>query len=244
MTDRDFYRLDFEHISKDVGRHAALRVAACLEGAECTAHLLPELPFAYDALEPHIDTETVQLHYEKHHKSYVDKLNQTLAPYPQLQRLPLESLLRGLSELPPDIQWEVRNFGGGHFNHSMLWQVLTPKRHAKPSDRLTQELNLRFGESALLKRILTRKSLSLFGSGYTWLYVDPTGVLKVEALPNQDCPLSTGGTPLFLIDLWEHAYYLRYHHERERYLEALWGLINWEEVSERWEHWQTRIAPS
>jgi superoxide dismutase, Fe-Mn family len=233
-TNQDLYRLDFEHVRKDVGYQHATAVAACLEGGECLIHVLPSLGFSYDALEPYIDARTMEDHHCKHHRSYVEKLNLALQDSPDLMQKSLEDLLRNLSDIPPNIQEAVRNNGGGHFNHSMLWTILSPKKETKPSKSLVTAVKHSFSSFENLQGEVKHLAKN-FGKGNVWAYADGKSGISLKALPNQDCPLMEGLTPIFLIDLWEHAYYLKYQNNRNAYIDAFWQVINWEEVSRRWE---------
>jgi superoxide dismutase, Fe-Mn family len=235
VTNSDFYRLDFEHLRRDVGQDDELETITCLEGAECKLHALPELPYSYDALEPYIDADTLEIHHRRYHRKYIEQLNRSLTNYPSLQSKSLEELLRNLIDIPFEIRSEVRNFAGGHFNHSLLWQILTPHVGTKPSEGLMNALNQHFGTYHNFKKIFKMMAQTLFGSGYLWLIVTNSGDLILKKLPNQDCPLIKGLTPILLIDLWEHAYYSQHQNRREDYVEAFWNVINWNEVSLRWE---------
>ena len=197
-------------------------------------HSLPPLPFELDALEPFIDAETLRVHHEGHHAAYVKKLNKALKPFPNLQKMSIEELLTSLETLPEEVRKEVRNNGGGHFNHSLLWKVLCPPSKKNPSPKLNKAIQQGFGDLATFKTKFSRRAENLFGSGYVWLCADDSGKLVMKSLRNQDCPLSKGLTPLFLMDLWEHAYYLKHQNRRPEYVEAFWNVVNWDEVSQRY----------
>ncbi len=198
------------------------------------AHELPELPFDYEALEPHIDAETLKVHHTGHHKTYVNKLNDILKSYPDLSQLSIEELLGSLKDLPYKIREDVRHNGGGHFNHTLLWKILTPETGTKPSSTFENALNKKFGNIDKFKDKFSREAQELFGSGYVCLCTDKSGLL-IKSMPNQDSPLMKGMEPIFLMDLWEHAYYLKHQNRRDESIEAFWNVVNWEEVSKLFE---------
>ncbi len=195
---------------------------------------LPDLPYAYDALEPHIDEETMKLHHDKHHNTYVEKTNQALEAHEDLQELSIEELVAKLDEVPEDIRTAVRNNGGGHANHSLFWEVLSPEGGGEPIGELADAINDAFGSFDDFKSELEAASTGQFGSGWGWLVVD-NGDLKVTSTPNQDSPLTDGQTPIFGIDVWEHAYYLNYQNVRADYVKAIWNIVNWDEVARRYD---------
>ena len=195
---------------------------------------LPDLPYAYDALEPHIDEETMKLHHDKHHNTYVEKTNQALEGHEDLQELSIEELVAKLAEVPEDIRTAVRNNGGGHANHSLFWEVLSPEGGGEPTGELADAINDAFGSFDDFKSELEAASTGQFGSGWGWLVVD-NGDLKVTSTPNQDSPLTVGQTPIFGIDVWEHAYYLNYQNVRADYVKAIWNIVNWDEVARRYD---------
>lgn len=195
-------------------------------------YTLPELPYEADALEPHFDAETMRLHHGKHHQAYVDKLNDALKEHPDLAEKPVEDLIADLNAVPEAVRTAVKNHGGGHANHSLFWTSLSPQPTA-PSDDLKDALTETFGGLDHLREGMTAAALGQFGSGWAWLTLQD-GALAVKALPNQDSPLSSGATPLLNVDVWEHAYYLKYQNRRADYLAAWWNLINWPEVERRW----------
>ena len=194
-------------------------------------HVLPELPYAVNALEPAIDSETLALHHGKHHRAYVDKLNAVLADYPQYQLLSIEALLRSLGSLDSRIRGDVRNHGGGHANHSLLWQTLSP-HGGTPGTALFRLIVAAFGSLDGLKEEFRNAAARTFGSGWVFLISPATSpnTLQVVALPNQDSPLSIAATPLLGLDLWEHAYYLKFRNNRTGWLDAWWDIVNWEAV--------------
>lgn len=194
---------------------------------------LPELPYAYDALEPHIDEETMKLHHGKHHKTYVEGVNKALEGHEDLQKLSIEELVAQLDEVPEDIRTAVRNNGGGHANHSLFWEIMTPSDSELSGD-LADAINETFGGLDELKAKVKEAGTGQFGSGWAWLVVD-NGELKVTNTPNQDSPLTNGQTPILGVDVWEHAYYLNYQNVRGDYIDAFWNVVNWDEVAKRYE---------
>jgi superoxide dismutase, Fe-Mn family len=193
---------------------------------------LPALPYAYEALEPSIDTLTMQIHHDKHHQAYVDNLNKAVADYPDLQAKTVEELVGDLDAVPEEIRMAVRNNGGGHLNHSMFWEIMTPDA-TEPSGALAEAINRDLGSLEDMQAALVDAGLKRFGSGWSWLVVNG-GVLSVLSTPNQDNPISDGsGTTILGIDVWEHAYYLLYQNKRADYLAAWWNVVNWDAVGER-----------
>lgn len=193
---------------------------------------VPELGYDFGALEPHIDAKTMEIHHDKHHAAYVAKLNEALSPHPDLQAKPIEELLGDLSAIPETIRSTVRNNGGGHHNHSLFWESLKPGGAKQPSGQLAEKINRTFGSFNDFKSQLTTAALGQFGSGWGWL-VKSTSGLEVCATANQDSPLSEAKTPLLGVDVWEHAYYLKYQNRRPDYLEAWWNVVNWDVVASR-----------
>ncbi|MDQ0158635.1 superoxide dismutase [Alkalibacillus sp. S2W] len=194
---------------------------------------LPELPYAYDALEPHIDKETMNIHHTKHHNTYVTKLNAALEGHSDLQDKSLEELLQNLDSLPSDIQTAVRNNGGGHANHALFWTVLSPNGGGQPTGELADKINEKFGSFEDFKDQFKAAATGRFGSGWAWLVVK-NGDLEITSTPNQDTPVMEGVTPILGIDVWEHAYYLKYQNRRPDYIDAFWNVVNWDEVSKRY----------
>jgi Fe-Mn family superoxide dismutase len=194
---------------------------------------LPELPYAYNALEPTIDEQTMRIHHGKHHQAYVDNLNKAIEGT-EWDGKPLEQVLANLSSLPEDKQAAVRNNGGGHANHSLFWQIMKPGGGGDPSGALAQAIGDTFGDADQLKAAVNDAGVKRFGSGWSWLVWDGTG-LAVYSLPNQDSPLMDDHVPLLGIDVWEHAYYLKYQNRRPDYLAAWWDVVNWDEVGRRYE---------
>jgi Fe-Mn family superoxide dismutase len=195
-------------------------------------HELPKLPYAYDALEPHIDARTMEIHHGKHHAAYVNNLNGALDKHPDLHQRPLEDLLRNLDQVPEDIRTVVRNNGGGHANHSLFWQVMGADGGGVPTGELADALMGAFGSFESFKEKLSDAAAKRFGSGWGWLAL-ANGKLEVYSTANQDSPLMEGKTPLLGIDVWEHAYYLKYQNRRPDYVQAWWHVIAWAEVGRR-----------
>ena len=194
-------------------------------------YTLPPLPYAYDALEPTIDTATMQIHHDKHHAAYVANLNVALKGNPELSALSVEELISDLDAVPEAVRAAVRNNGGGHANHTFFWELLTPGGNSEPTGNLSTVIVSTFGDLESLKKLVNEAGTMRFGSGWAWLVSDDAGVLSVESTANQDSPLSTGKTPLLGIDVWEHAYYLKYQNKRPDYLAAIWSVINWDVVA-------------
>lgn len=192
---------------------------------------LPELKFEKNALEPYIDERTMDIHYGKHHGAYVNNLNAAVEKYAHLQELSIEELLKNINELPEEIRGAVRNNGGGHYNHSLFWEALSPSK-SEPSDRFIAEINKSFGSFDQFKDIFKDIALKRFGSGWAWLVSDQ-GQLKVVSTPNQDAPISEGMIELLGLDVWEHAYYLNYQNRRADYIEAFWNVVDWKVVESR-----------
>jgi superoxide dismutase, Fe-Mn family len=192
---------------------------------------LPPLPYAYEALEPHIDTQTMQIHHDKHHATYVNNLNAALKDQPDLQSKSIEDLLRGINSVPEAIRTAVRNNGGGHANHTMFWEIMGPGG-GTPSGALADAIQATFGGLDQLKAAINDAGAKRFGSGWAWLVLDG-GQLKVLSTPNQDSPYMEGQVPVLGVDVWEHAYYLKYQNRRPDYLSAWWNTVNWEAVARR-----------
>ncbi len=193
-------------------------------------HTLPKLPYSYDALEPFIDAKTMEIHYTKHHQAYVDKLNAALEKHKELQGKPVEELLKDLSRIPEDIRTAVRNQGGGHANHSLFWTLL--KKGTAPSGELAKAIEKQWGSLEKLKEEFASAAAGQFGSGWAWLVLDG-GKLAVVATANQDSPISSGKTPIFGLDVWEHAYYLKYQSRRPEYVAAFWNVLDWGQAETR-----------
>jgi Fe-Mn family superoxide dismutase len=198
------------------------------------AHELPPLPYAYDALEPFIDKQTMTLHHDMHHAAYVKNLNAALEKYPNLAAKSAEDLIRGLNAVPEDIRTAVRNNGGGHLNHTMFWKIMKPQGGGDPSGPIADAIHKTFGNFNNFKAKFNDAGAKQFGSGWVWLAGKPNGDVQIVSTPNQDSPLSQGLFPIFCNDLWEHAYYLKYNNRRPEYLAAWWNVINWDEVNKRY----------
>ncbi len=190
---------------------------------------LPKLPYKYDALEPYIDTKTMEIHHTKHHQAYVDNANKALEKYPELLKKPVNVLLKDLNQIPEDVRTAFKNNGGGHFNHSLFWTIMTPNSDKAPKGEIAKAIEKEFGNFDKFKEIFTNTAMTRFGYGWAWLVFNK-GKLEVYSLPNQDSPLSEGKTPLLGIDVWEHAYYLKYQNRRKEYVDAWWNIVNWKEV--------------
>jgi superoxide dismutase, Fe-Mn family len=216
---------------------AALGTAGAAAGfAADPPFTLPKLPYAFDALEPFIDAQTMQIHHDKHHQAYVDNLNKAIGADPALSRLSVEDLLRRLDTLPAAVRTAVRNQGGGHANHSLFWQTLCPaSKSGKPGGRLAPALERAFGGQPQFEEKLLAAALGVFGSGWAWLSLDAAKKLVLDTAPNQDSPLLAGKQPLLGIDVWEHAYYLKYQNRRADYLKAIVKVVNWDFVTARYE---------
>ena len=196
------------------------------------AFTLPDLPYPFDALEPHIDAKTMEIHHDKHHGTYVSKLNAALEKAPSFQNKQIDEILRSLDSLPREIQTAVRNHGGGHYNHMLFWKMLGPKGGGKPSGDLGKAIDGKFGGFDKFKEQFSTAAANLFGSGWVWLVVDPSGDLSITTTPNQDNPVSQGLKPIFGLDVWEHAYYLKYQNRRPEYVTAVWNVVSWANVAE------------
>ena len=198
------------------------------------SHTLPALAYAYDALEPHIDALTMEIHHSRHHQTYVTNLNAALADLPELAALPLEALLASVDSLPAAVQGAVRNHGGGHANHSLFWQVMSPQGGGEPTGELASAIQRDLGGQEAFRQAFTQAALSRFGSGWAWLVVDEAGKLQVVSSANQDSPLMDGLVPILGLDVWEHAYYLKYQNKRPDYIAAFYNVIDWPEVARRY----------
>ena len=215
---------------------AAVKVAALPEG-ELRAYpaQLPPLPYEYGALTKAIDAETMQIHHDRHHASYVEKLNAALKQQPNLQNRSVEALLRDLNSLPADIRTTIQNNAGGHLNHTIFWQLMSPKGGGQPTGTIAQAINQTFGSFDNFKKQFNEAGGNRFGSGWVWLVRNPQGQLQITATPNQDNPIMEGSYPILGNDVWEHAYYLRYQNRRAEYLTNWWNVVNWQEVERRFQ---------
>ncbi|MBO2533753.1 MAG: superoxide dismutase [Thermoactinomycetaceae bacterium] len=195
---------------------------------------LPALPYSANALEPHIDARTMEIHHGRHHATYVNNLNAALEGHSALAEKSLEDLLRNLNEVPESIRTAVRNNGGGHYNHTLFWQIMSPNGGGQPTGELADAINQTFGSFEKFQEEFTKAALTRFGSGWAWLVVKSDGKLAVTSTPNQDNPLMDGDQPILGLDVWEHAYYLKYQNKRPDYVKAWWNVVNWEEVNKRY----------
>jgi superoxide dismutase, Fe-Mn family len=195
---------------------------------------LPELGYAYDALEPHIDAKTMEIHHSKHHAAYTNNLNAALEKYPDLQKREAEDLIRNILQVPDDARGPIRNNGGGYINHNLFWEIMTPGGSNKPTGKLASEIDSTFGGFDAFKEAVQKAGVGRFGSGWAWLTVDAGGKLQVTSTANQDSPISDGLTPLLGVDVWEHAYYLKYQNKRPDYITAWWNVVNWDVVAKKY----------
>lgn len=198
------------------------------------AHELPKLSYDHAALEPHIDAQTMQIHHGKHHQAYVNNLNAALEGQADLQSKSIEDLVTNINSVPEKIRTAVRNNGGGHLNHTMFWEIMGPNAGGEPSGALAEEINSKLGGFAKFKEDFAKAGVGRFGSGWAWLVIDKNGALAITSLPNQDNPLMEGQKPVMGVDVWEHAYYLKYQNRRPDYLAAWWNVVNWSEVAKRY----------
>ena len=197
------------------------------------AYEVPPLPYAYNALEPHIDEQTMKLHHDKHHAAYVAKLNGAVEKHPDLQKKSPEELIRNLNALPDDIRGVVRNNGGGHVNHTMFWEIMGPGKGGNPTGAIGDAINKTFGSFDAFKEKFEAAGVNQFGSGWAWLVRTKSGDFQIKSTPNQDNPISNAEYPVLGNDVWEHAYYLKYQNRRPDYLKAWWSVVNWDEVNKR-----------
>jgi Fe-Mn family superoxide dismutase len=197
------------------------------------AFTLPKLPYEFNALEPHIDARTMEIHHDKHHQAYVNNLNAAIEKHPELANKSIDDLIKDLNAVPEDIRTAVRNNGGGHWNHSMFWEIMGPKAGGEPSGALAEAIRKAFGDFKTFKEKLAAAGVGQFGSGWAWLVKDKGGAISVVSTPNQDNPLFNGMTPILGVDVWEHAYYLNYQNRRPDYIAAWWNVVNWDAVSKR-----------
>ena len=199
------------------------------------AFVLPDLPYAFDALEPHIDARTMEIHHDKHHAGYTNNLNAAIEKHPEQADKTIEELLKDLNSVPEDIRMAVRNNGGGFANHSLFWVVMSPDGGGEPSGALAEAIKASFGDFGTFKDEFSKAAATRFGSGWGWLSKKADGALVVTSTPNQDSPLSEGLVPILGLDVWEHAYYLNYQNRRPDYIAAWWNVVNWAEVARRFE---------
>ncbi len=195
------------------------------------AYTLPDLPYGYDALEPYIDVETMHLHHDKHHNTYVTNLNAAIEKYPELGEQSIEELIKNLNEVPEDIRTAVRNNGGGHANHSFFWKIMAPNAGGEPTGAIKDAIDQAFGSFEKMKEEFKTAATGRFGSGWAWLVLN-NGKLEITSTANQDSPLTDGKTPIIGLDVWEHAYYLKYKNVRPDYIAAFWDVVNWDQANE------------
>lgn len=198
------------------------------------AYTLPDLPYGYDALEPYIDVETMHLHHDKHHNTYVTNLNAAIEKYPELGEQSIEELMKNLNEVPEDIRTAVRNNGGGHANHSFFWKIMAPNAGGEPTGAIKDAIDQAFGSFEKMKEEFKTAATGRFGSGWAWLVLN-NGKLEITSTANQDSPLTDGKTPIIGLDVWEHAYYLKYQNRRPDYIKAFWSVVNWDEAQKRYQ---------
>ena len=196
-------------------------------------YVLPPLPYAFDALEPHIDARTMEIHHGKHHQAYITNVNAALQAHADLLARPVEDLVASLNSLPEAVRTAVRNHGGGHANHSLFWTIMGPGKGGEPGGALGKALAAGFGDFAAFKDTFTKAAMGRFGSGWAWLVKDKGGKLQVVSTANQDSPLTDGAAPILALDVWEHAYYLNYQNRRADYVAAWWNVVDWDQVAAR-----------
>jgi Fe-Mn family superoxide dismutase len=196
------------------------------------AFTLPALPYGYDALEPHIDARTMEIHHTKHHQAYVNNLNAAIEKAPELQNKPIDELMRGVNSAPESVRTAVRNNGGGHWNHTMFWEIMAPKAGGEPTGALADAIKSAFGDFSKFKEQFGAAATGRFGSGWAWL-INSGGKLSITSTPNQDNPLMEAKTAILGLDVWEHAYYLKYQNRRPDYITAWWNVVNWDAVAKR-----------
>jgi Fe-Mn family superoxide dismutase len=195
------------------------------------AFTLPDLPYAFDALEPYIDAKTMEIHHDKHHGGYVTKLNAALEKVPSLKDSMIDDVIRALDSVPQELRAAVRNNGGGHYNHSLFWKLMAPKGGGKPSGNMLAAIEKAFGSFDAFKEQFTNAATNHFGSGWAWMGVDKSKKLVILSTPNQDTPLARGVKPVLVLDVWEHAYYLKYQNRRPEYIAAFWNVVSWEQAA-------------
>jgi len=197
-------------------------------------YTLPQIPYPYNALEPYIDQMTMEIHHTKHHQAYINNLNSALEKYTEFHNLELEEILKDLSKLPEEIRTIVRNNGGGHYNHTLFWEIMKPNGGGDPDEELRKVIEENFGSFENFKNLFSESALKHFGSGWAWLVVTSDKKLKVYSLPNQDSPLMIGDFPIMGLDVWEHAYYLKYQNRRNEYIQNWWNVVNWDKIKENY----------
>jgi len=221
---------------QSAGASAALLAASPLSvwaQEDSKTFTLPKLPYSYNALEPHIDAKTMEIHHDKHHQAYVDGLNKALASHPEISKKGIGLILHDINSVPESIRTAVRNSGGGHYNHTMFWNIMGPKGGGQPTGELGKAIDHAFGSFDKFQAKLSQAAMTRFGSGWAWLALNK-GKLEVESSANQDNPLMVGQRPILGIDVWEHAYYLKYQNRRADYVKAWWNVVNWSAVADRY----------
>ena len=226
MTRRDMLKT----VGLSVAGIAAAPLFSVRAQDKAGGYKLPPLPYACDALEPHIDARTIAFHHDKHHQTYVTNLNKALEGHPEIASKPIEEVIKNINDVPETIRIAVRNNGGGHANHSLYWLFMNPDGGGEPKGAVAQAINKKFGNFAAFKAQFSDAAMKRFGSGWAWLVRDKAGELQVISTANQDSPLSEGQTPLLVVDVWEHAYYLQYQNKRADYVAAWWNVVNWKAV--------------
>lgn len=229
---RDMLRAGLGVASAALADKLTVSQTAAAEAATGGKITVPKLPYAYDALEPHIDAETMKIHHDKHHQAYVDKLNDALAKYPQLQQVRPAELLQDPSKLPEDVRQAIVNNGGGHVNHSLFWQMMAPSAGGPPTGEIAKAIDGTFGSFDKFKAAFNEAAAKRFGSGWAWLVADKDGKLQIVSTANQDSPISLGMKPILGLDVWEHAYYLKYQNKRPDYVSSWWNVVNWDFVND------------
>jgi superoxide dismutase, Fe-Mn family len=213
----------------------AVELSPSILAASPDTFTLPPLPYDYNALEPYIDAETMQFHHDKHHAAYVKNLNAAVNRHPELKVMTAEELIRQIDQVPEDVRIAIRNNGGGHLNHSMFWEIMSPNGGGNPTGPVATAIRQSFGSFEKLKKTFNEAGTKQFGSGWAWVVMQPDGQLAVTATQNQDSPLMEGRVPIVGNDVWEHAYYLKYRNRRDEYLNNWWNVVNWESVNQRFE---------
>jgi Fe-Mn family superoxide dismutase len=231
LNRREVFRASIGMASLALGHK--LFVSQCRAAQAAIGYTLPKLPYAFDALEPHIDAQTMQIHHDKHHAAYVDNLNKALADQPALRQKDPITLMREINAVPAAIRQTVINNGGGHVNHTLFWQMMAPNSGGTPTGEVARGIDSAFGGFEKFKTTFSDAAMKRFGSGWAWLVVGPGGRFEVISTANQDSPFMTGQYPILGLDVWEHAYYLKYQNRRADYVQAWWNVVNWDYVSQR-----------
>ena len=209
-----------------------------------TSHTLPKLPYAYEALEPYIDAQTMELHHAKHHQTYINNLNLALEKHPEFSDMTAENLIKNIGSIPEDIRPSVKNNAGGHLNHTFFWTIMRPPTEKGPEDGLIKTINSTFGSLDGFKDLFTKTALTRFGSGWAWLSVTNLGGLEIHSTANQDNPIIEGLVPILGLDVWEHAYYLKYQNRRQEYIGNWWKVVNWDQVTGNYQKAVENIKPN